>query len=478
LIHSSERIVTTEDFLFVPIRQQAQAIRSGKLSIIELTESYLKRLEKYGPALNAFVTIMRETALRDAKIAEADLKSGKDRGLLHGIPFGVKDLLATKDAPTTWGAKPYRDQKFDFDATSITKLKDSGAILIAKLSMVELAGGFGYDAADASFTGPGRNPWNTNFWSGGSSSGSASAVSAGLVAFAIGSETSGSIITPASYCGVTGLRPTYGRISRHGAMPLCWSLDKLGPITRSADCAGLVLQAIAGKDTKELTSVDRKFEHLESPPKRRYKLAIVRGSRTGGQPEVKKNFEESLKPLTEFADIEEKEVSLPSFPFGAVINMIVNVEGASAFRELLESGKAKELQDEGDRTGGYAGLFIPAVDYLHAQRVRNRMKKAMHELYSKYDAIICPSRSTVANPVDIPFAKSYPGTGSPATTVIPAGNAVGQPGITVPNGFGENGLPTGLSFTGKIWSEATLIDLAREYQRRTDWHLRQPKLKA
>jgi aspartyl-tRNA(Asn)/glutamyl-tRNA(Gln) amidotransferase subunit A len=469
-----------ESVLFAPIREQAKLIRTGKLSPVELARAYLSRLEKYGNKLGAVCTITEELGLKEAEAAEKEIKAGKYRGLLHGIPYGVKDLLATRGIPTTWGAKPFKDQVFDYDATVIEKLRAAGAVLVAKLAMIELAGGFGYNTADASWTGPCKTPWNTRYWSGGSSSGPGAAMAAGLVSFTIGSETSGSIINPSTSCGVSGLRPTYGRVSRFGAMALCWSLDKLGPMCRSADCTGIVLQTIAGADSKDGTSVDKKFNHPEElkKPERKFKLGLVAGAMTGLQPEVKKNFEAALKVLESFAEIDPKEVPIPKLPFSQALGMILNCEAASAFRELLESGKAVELQNDQDKVGGYSGLFTPAVDYLHAQRLRGKMKREMHEMYAKYDALICPSFGTVAVPIDKLFGTAYPGFGSPSTGIIPANNIVGQPAISVPMGFGANGLPTGFSFTGKIWSESVLIELARLYQKETDWHLKQPELKA
>ncbi|MCE9532734.1 MAG: amidase, partial [Planctomycetes bacterium] len=336
----------TEDILYAPIRNLAKGIREGKISPVELAEAYLDRLEKIGPKLGAVVTVTRELGLKEAKAAEKEIKAGRYLGLLHGIPYGVKDLLATKGIPTTWGAAPYKNQIIDQDATVIEKLRKAGAVLVAKLAMVELAGGFGYNNADASFTGPGLTPWNTKFWSGGSSTGPGAAVAAGLVPFAIGSETSGSIITPAAYCGVSGLRPTQGRVSRAGAMALCWSLDKLGPMARSADCCGIVLKAISGVDPLDPTCVERGFEHLDELPKKKFRIGILAGATRGIMPAVKKNFEDSLKVLAKFADIDEKEVTLPALPFGPAVGTIVAVEGASAFRDLLESGKVKELQNE------------------------------------------------------------------------------------------------------------------------------------
>src|SRR5215470_14914617 len=253
----------TEETFFSPISELGRLIRSRQITSEALTQGYLERLEEYGPKLGAVVTITRDLALEQARAADREARSGHYRGPLHGIPYGVKDLAATKGIPNTWGAEPYRTQVFDYDATIVKKLRDAGAVLLAKLAMVELAGGFGYNNADASFTGPGRTPWNTNFWSGGSSSGPGAASAAGLVAFSIGSETSGSIITPSSFCGLSGLRPTYGRISRHGAMALCWTLDKLGPMCRSAQDCGLVLAAISGHDPLDPTSAKIHFGFTE-----------------------------------------------------------------------------------------------------------------------------------------------------------------------------------------------------------------------
>src|SRR5262245_55944395 len=236
------------DTLYAPLSVLAGQLKARKLSSEALASACLDRLEKIGPKLGAIATLLREQALKEAKQADAEIAAGRYRGPLHGIPYGAKDLLAAKGAPTAWGAEPFKDQSFDFDATVIRKLRDAGAVLVAKLAMVELAGSFGYELAGASHTGPCVTPWGLDRWSGGSSSGSGAAVAAGLVPFAIGSETSGSIITPAAYCGVSGLRPTYGRVSRAGAMPLSWTLDKIGPLARSMECCGLVLAAIAGRD--------------------------------------------------------------------------------------------------------------------------------------------------------------------------------------------------------------------------------------
>ena len=466
----------TEELLHAPVTELAPLLRERKITSAALTDAYLERLEKLGPKLGAVVTITKELARKEAAQADAEIKAGKYRGPLHGVPYGVKDLLAAKGIPTTWGAEPYRDQVFDYDATAVRKLREAGAVLVAKLAMVELAGGFGYGHADASFTGPGRTPWNLDFWSGGSSSGPGAATAAGLVAFSIGSETSGSIITPAAFCGVSGLRPTYGRVSRHGAMALCWSLDKLGPMCRSAEDCGLVLAALAGRDPLDPTTADRKFAWPEEvkPDGKKFRVGVIKGAAEHNQPAVKKNFAESLKVLKTFADVVE-DVEFPDLPFGSVIGTIVNAEGAAAFRDLIESGKSKDLRAKRDQWGGYGMSMVLAVDYLQAMRLRVPMKKAMDELYSKFDALVSPSRPTVAYPIDKDFDKAYPGVnyGPP---VIPAGNAVGQPALSVPNGFGPNDLPTGIQFTGRVWSEARLIALADAYQRATEWHKKHPKV--
>ncbi|HYM00994.1 MAG TPA: amidase [Blastocatellia bacterium] len=470
----------TEEVLFSSVGDLGKMIRGRQISSVALTKHYLDRLEKIGPKLGAVVTVTPDLALDQARTADREIKSGRYRGPLHGIPYGVKDLAATKGIPTTWGAEPFRNQVFDYDATIVTKLRDAGAVLVAKLAMVELAGGFGYNNADASFTGPGRTPWNTNFWSGGSSSGPGAATAAGLVAFSIGSETSGSIMTPSAFCGLSGLRPTYGRVSRHGAMALCWTLDKLGPMCRMANDCGMVLSAISGHDPLDPTSAKIHFGYEVATPDqlaarkgRRLKIGVIKGSAEHVQPEVKKNFEGSIEVLRKFCDIEE-EVAFPDMPFGQAVGIIVAAEGASAFRGLVESGRSKELRAVNDRWGGYANTMVSAVDYLQAMRIRGPMKREMDKLYSRYDALVAPSRNTVAYPIGVDFDKAYPGLGPGGPPVIPAGNAVGQPSLSVPNGFGENNLPTGIQFTGRAWGEARLIEIAHAYQTATDWHKKHP----
>lgn len=466
----------TEETLYLSVRELSEMIRSRRITSVALTEAYLDRLNRLGQRLGAIATVTRDTALKEAREADREIRAGRWRGPLHGIPYGVKDLAATRGVPTTWGAEPYKDQVFNYDATVVKKLRAAGAVLVAKLAMVELAGGFGYNNADASMTGPGRTPWNMEYWSGGSSSGPGAATAAALVAFSIGSETSGSIITPSAFCGVSGLRPTYGRVSRHGAMALSWTLDKLGPMCRTAEDCGLVLAAIAGRDALDPTAAARPFLYPApaGSARKKFRIGVIKGSFDRVQTEVKKNFEESVKVLRRFADVDDS-VEFPDMPFGPVVSTIVGAEGASAFRDLLESGRASLLRQANDRWGGYASSMILAIDYLQAMRIRAPMKRELDKLYSKYDALVAPSRATVSYPIALDFDKAYPGVGG-GPAVIPAGNIAGQPAISIPNGFGANNLPTGIQLTGRVWSEARLLALASQYQQATDWHRKRPAI--
>ena len=374
---------------------------------------------------------------------------------------------------------------FDYDATVIERLREAGAVLVAKLAMVELAGGMGYNNPDASYTGPGRSPWNAAYWSGGSSSGSGAATAAGLVAFAIGSETSGSILTPASFCGLSGLRPTYGLVSRHGAMALCWTLDKLGPMCRTADDCGLVLAAMAGLDPKDPTTVPGGFDYTPGPRARRPRIGVLRNATARSQPEVQAAFERSVAVLRTFADVAD-DVEFPDLPYGPAVGIIVDAEGAAAFRDLIESGNLRKLREKADRWGGYPMMMTLAADYIDAMRVRVPMRKALDELLSRYDALVAPTRGAVAPPIGYDFGKGPSSSPSPspspsadspaAPSTIPAGNLAGLPALCVPNGLGQHDLPTSLQFLGRAFSEATLVDLGDRYQNATGWHLKRPPM--
>ncbi|MGH7527074.1 MAG: amidase [Gemmatimonadales bacterium] len=461
------------DLSFQTIPELQRLLRTRKLSAVELAGHFLDRLERLGPAYNAVVTVLRGPALAEAGERDRELSRGKDRGPLHGIPYGAKDLLAAEGAPTSWGAQPYRDQMLKGDATVVRRLREAGAVLCAKLAMVELAGGMGYNQAFASFTGPGKTPWNPARWSGGSSSGSGAAVGAGLVPFAIGSETWGSIQFPAAFCGVSGLRPTYGRVSRHGAMALSWTMDKLGPLARTAEDCGLVLAAIAGPDPSDPSALAGRFQlPRRVRPRGRYRIGILRGTLDKTQPEVRRNFEDSLAVLREFAEVVD-DLEFPDFPYDAMASVIIDAEAASAFEPLFQSGRITELTAPEDRIGGYSGQVVLAKDYLRALRVRRPAAAALDRLLGEVDAVAAPSLPTVAWPIEAPFDKVYPDYPG-GTSIGGAANVCGAPGLFLMNGVGEGGLPTSLQLTGRALTEATILSIGMRFQQQTQHHRRHP----
>jgi aspartyl-tRNA(Asn)/glutamyl-tRNA(Gln) amidotransferase subunit A len=336
--------------------------------------------------------------------------------------------------------------------------------------MVELAGGMGYRQPNASFTGPGVNPWETSRWSGGSSSGSGSAVCAGLVPFAIGSETWGSILGPANHCGVTGLRPTFGRVSRHGAMVLSWSLDKLGPICLTPDDCGLVLEAIAGPDASDPSTTDRPFRYEPAPPRRRLRLGVIVGVTDGAEAETRKNFETALKTLEAVATIEE--VPLPALPYEEITRTILFGELASAFEDLIETGQIAGLTAPEDRVTPYSRVAVLAKDYIRALRLRGVIAAEIDRAMRGFDALLGLSRPVPSTRLDEEFPSAIRGATRDIMGAI--GNVAGLPAISVPDGFTENGVPTGIQFMGRAYDENLILAAASAYQGLTDWHLRRP----
>ncbi len=455
------------------VAELATMLRSGETTPTQLAREAMERLDSVGRQLNAVVTITEERAMREAENAEREMREGIDRGPLHGIPYGAKDLLAAVGYPTSWGAAPYKDQVFDYDATVVRKLREAGAVLVAKLAMIELAGGAGYEQPNASFTGPVKVPWNQEAWSGGSSSGSGAALASGCVPFAIGSETAGSIHSPANNCGVTGIRPTYGRVSRAGAMALSWTMDKLGPMARTAHDCGLVLDAIAGSDPADPSSLSEHFRYpSEAVPVKPYRFGVVESELDSAQPEVVENFRRSLDVLKEYGSFES--VELPDHPYSEATALIIRAEMASAFEDIIRSGKIRELTAPEDGINPYSALAIPAVDYLRAMRLRGRMCRDIDALLSKYDAVLSPTMPRVAAPIDGRF-DAYDSSRR-RRTFGSAVNITGVPGIAVMNGFGERNLPTSLCITGRAGSENALIAIANAYQQATDWHTKTPDL--
>ena len=468
----------TDDVFFSGIAELNQKLKSREFSCVELVRAFSERLGQLGPRYNALALPLTEIALRRAKEVDQELKRERYRGPLQGIPFGAKDLLAFAGQPTTWGAKPFAAQVFDQTATVLQKLDKTGALLIGKLAMVELAGGPSYGFANASLFGPGLNPWDRSRWSGGSSSGSASAVAAGLVPFALGSETSGSILTPSAFCGITGLRPTYGLVSRHGAMALSWTMDKIGPMCRSAEDCGIVLQAIAGSDSNDPGSAGKSFYYTPryARPLGEVQLGFASVDMEWVDAAARPAFEAAMQVLRDIG-VKMSEVKLPEFPYGAVTTTVVSSEGSSVFETLITSGKVDQLADAKQIAGLRAGLEIPAKDYLKAMRIRSIIKDKMRELFANIDVIVAPSRFAVAPAVSDPLdGGRLPNTRPAApgmTSLIPAGNLAGLPALSLPCGF-AGGLPLGIQLVGPAYSENVLLALGREFQNRTEWHKRRP----
>lgn len=456
---------------FETIANLGRRLRDGAISPVELAEFSLDRVATVGRALNAVVTMTPERALREARQAEAELAAGYCRGPLHGIPYGVKDLLATAGDPTTWGAAPLCSQAFPYDARVVERLRDAGALLVGKFAMSELAGGLDTDRAEATYTGPALNPWNREAYCGGSTSGGSAAVAAGCIPYTIGSETWGSILMPAAFTGLTGLRPTYGLVSRTGAMALSWTLDKLGPLCRSANDCGTVLQAIAGPDLDDPTSSGKLFHYRPSAaPGGRLRLAILTDDLEQMQPAVRQNFEQAVATLGVVAEMEE--ITLPPYPYTEVCWTIMVAEAASAFEDLIASGRVAELVAPENRVGGFVAELIPATAYIKALRIRRLIRNELTDLTQRYDAIVAPTAGAVAPPLGARFSDYFSRWGR--SSLVAAGNVAGLPAITVPNGFGERNLPTAMQFMGSPFAENRLLQITFWYQDATDWHRRHP----
>jgi aspartyl-tRNA(Asn)/glutamyl-tRNA(Gln) amidotransferase subunit A len=472
----------SDDIFFSTITEITAKLRAKEFSAVELTRAYCDRLEKIGPRYNGLALSLRDSAVKKAKDVDWDLKRDRFRPL-SGIPWGAKDLLAVKGHPTTWGAKPYATQVFDEDAMVVQKLEKAGAILIGKLAMVELAGGGGYRYPSASLTGPGLNPWDRSRWSGGSSSGSGIATAAGLVTFAIGSETSGSILTPSSFCGVTGLRPTYGLVSRRGAMALSWTLDKLGPLCRSAEDCGLVLQVISGNDLEDPGSAGHGFNYAPQFVHRPEELTLgyAPADFDAAEPSARADLKAAFELMKSFG-YKMKEVEIPDFPYGPLVNTVINGEAGSIFEDLIRSGKVDQLADKRQIAGFKAMLDLPATEYLRAMRIRSEVQQAFRMLFLDVDLLLTPSRLTGAPKVTDRLDQSAAPASTPSASrglsgLIPAGNLVGLPAISLPCGF-SNKMPVAISVVTRPFYENQLIAMGKLFQSKTDWHRRRPPLEA
>jgi Asp-tRNA(Asn)/Glu-tRNA(Gln) amidotransferase A subunit family amidase len=442
-----------EDLAFATLPQLAELIRTRKVSPVELTKMYLGRLQKYGPKLNCVVTLTEDLALTQATEAEREIKAGKYRGPLHGIPWGAKDLFATKGIRTTWGAEPYRDQVIDYDATVVERLRAAGAVLVAKLSMGALAQGGRW------FAGMTRNPWQVEedkTGSSGSSAGPASATAAGLVGFSIGTETLGSIISPSSRCGVAGLRPTYGRVSRYGAMGLSWTMDKIGPICRGVEDCAAALNGIYGPDGRDLTVGDVPFNWQPNKPLASTRIGYLK-TEFDQQPDAERKtiYQQALDAL-KAAGANLQPIEMPKFSVAA-LRIILVAEAATAFDDITRDGRVNQLsgQEPNDWPNTFrSSRFIPAAEYIRAQRARRLLMQEMDALMSNWDVFVSPA----------------PGSLSLLIT-----NLTGHPAVAVPCGF-PKGLPQSIMFTGGLYDEAAPLRVALAYERATQWHTMHPKM--
>ena len=441
-----------DDLAFFSIGDLAQLIKTRQITSERLTLFYLDRLKKYGPKLECVVTLTEELALRQAKRADEEIAHGIYRGPLHGIPYGAKDLLAVRGLPTTWGSAPYTNQVFDADATVIKRLADAGAVLVAKTTLGELA------MDEVWFGGKTRNPWNLKQGSSGSSAGSSAATAAGLIPFGIGSETYGSIVSPCDRCGATGLRPTYGRVSRIGAMALSWSMDKVGPICRTVEDCAIVFNAIYGPDGVDQTLYDLPFNYDPKTNLKKLRIGYLKGDFEKERGERKEHDEATLEKMRGLG-AELIPIELPNYRL-ANISFVLSTEAAAAFDELTRSGRddLMKQQNAGSWPNAFReSRFVPAVEYIQAQRIRYLLIQEMAKVFEKVDLFLAPSL-----------------TGSSSLL----SNLTGHPCVVVPNGFSKAGTPTSICFIGKLFGEARLLAVAKTYQDATDFHRKHPNLDA
>lgn len=465
-----------ESVLYESVSELAKRIESRQLSPVELTEGYLARSEKFGPKLNAYARLTPEIALEQATAAEKEIRRGHYRGPLHGIPYAAKDLLAVKGIPTTWGAKLFEDQVFDYNATVIEHLNHAGAILLGKAAMIELAGGMDYMFASASLQGETKNPWDMSCWTCGSSSGSGAIVAAGLAGFAIGTETWGSILCPSAFCGISGLRPTFGRVSRHGAMALAYSMDKIGPMARSTEDCTRIFAAIAGHDSLDRNTLGiDKAAFTYSPAAelrgRTLKLGWLTNAWTKIDPGVERAVNVTHKVLERrFPGM--RDAVLPQGPWEDAASLILKSEVASAFAPLIQSGRVRELADPLGRINGYISETVSGADYTTAQRIREILQMEMSALFDSFDVLVAASQPVAATLLDVNLftGLSFP---DPLGGI---GNLCGLPALSVPCGFTEKGLPVGIQFVARAGDDAAVLQAGRTFQQATDWHRKHPKI--
>ncbi len=454
------RPADVDDLAFLPVTELSEMVRRQRVTSVELTQMYLARLKKYDPVLRCVISLTEDRAFKQATAADHEIKRGRYRGPLHGIPWGAKDLLAVRGYKTTWGAGPYKDQVIDADATVVQRLDAAGAVLVAKLTLGELAQG------DIWFGATTKNPWKVDQGSSGSSAGPASATAAGLVGFSIGSETLGSISSPSTRCGTTGLRPTFGRVPRTGAMALSWTMDKLGPICRSVEDCAIVLDAIYGPDGQDNTVIDAPYhwnaklspKHLRiGYVKSAFDLPLTDPTDAKRTLHATKQFDDAALDAFRRMGISLVPVDLPDVPYDAM-RIILSAEAAASFDELTRSDRDKELVQQGkfDWPNSFrTSRFIPAVDYVNANRLRSIAIQKWDDLMKTVDVIVTP-------------------TGATNLSQLVATNLTGHPAVILPNGFRDDGTPVSLTFLGGLFDEAKVLAVARAYQEATGFHLKHP----
>jgi Asp-tRNA(Asn)/Glu-tRNA(Gln) amidotransferase A subunit family amidase len=477
---SLQRPGNLEDVAFWPLTSLAHLLKSRKVTSLELTEMYLGRLHRLNAKLNCVVTFLDDVGRAQAKQADAEIAAGKYKGPLHGIPWGAKDIIAVKGYKTTWGSGAYRDQMIDEDASVIEILRDAGAVLIAKLTSGELAGG------DQWFGGRTNNPWKLDEGSSGSSAGPCSATAGGCVAFGIGSETSGSILGPSARCGITGLRPTFGRVSRHGVMVLSWAQDRLGPLCRSVEDCAVVMNTIARPDGRDLSVSDIPFNwnaKLDYKKLRVGYLAAAFEATKGKRTDAVKNEQRTLDQLRSMG-VKLIPITLPDL-YGDIVTVAeTRVEAAVFFDELLRTGRDKLLTGKTRGPQFRQARFIPAVEYLQAQRVRAMMMKTLADATAGVDVYLAPAAGGGPRPEAADPAAGAGGTPPPTPERPPnpaarhsqMANMACYPAIALPNGFAANGTPTSITFFGRPFGETEVLTLAKAYQDSTDYHLKHPVL--
>jgi Asp-tRNA(Asn)/Glu-tRNA(Gln) amidotransferase A subunit family amidase len=473
-----KRPADLEDVAFWPLTHLAELVRARQVTPIELTRMYLDRLHRYNPLLNCVVSFTDELGMKQAQHADQEIAAGKYRGPLHGIPWGCKDIIAVPGYKTTWGSDAFKDQQIETEATVVRLLREAGAVLVAKLTTGELGAG------DRWYGGRTNNPWNPKEGSSGSSAGPASATAAGLVAFGIGTETSGSILSPSTVCGVTGLRPTFGRVSRYGAMTLSWTQDRLGPLCRMAEDCAVVLHAIARPDDHDLSVIDLPFNWDATIDVRRLKVGYLEAAFNDPErpPDWKRNDDQALGELRALG-VTLEPFALPDMPLN-VLGGILGAESGASFDRSLRSGKGSHLTNKGRANGWRSSRLVPAVEYLQAQRVRALIMRQFADTVSRFDVYVAPYMNMRSGTggggaegvATTPATPPPPPRPNPIRDHFQAANVCGYPAVAVPSGFTGEGLPTSITFLGRLYNEAAILALAKAYQDRAGWDKKKPSL--